>query len=418
MQNQKLKGGLVARVNALFTDREIIMHADGQVRFLAISARLQKRVALTACAVIGLWLIITLAMTVSQLTITGERIALAQEKAAVHSDESEVAAYKASINGVTQDLIQRQDAMEQIIQQFIGDEALAIESPDAQKEALSDNERKLLGKSKEISAAFPELATLAKLEARQIAFAHRLIRVADARTERAEAAIRKLGLNPAPLSTPSAKAVGGPFIPLYGDDETKLHPTLKRLNTALLKMDHVESMLLTIPSAIPTGSTGITKVSSGFGVRSDPFNGRGAMHSGIDFKGTHGQPVLSAARGVVTHAGWRSGYGKTVEVTHGNGLMTRYAHLSRIKVRTGQKIKRGVQLGAMGSTGRSTGTHLHFEVRLNGAAINPRPFLKENTDVLKVQALARKRAADPDTASAARTSGTTSYAKNTGSSRG
>ncbi|MEP6011856.1 MAG: M23 family metallopeptidase, partial [Parasphingorhabdus sp.] len=89
----------------------------------------------------------------------------------------------------------------------------------------------------------------------------------------------------------------------------------------------------------------------------------------------------------------KSGYGKTVEITHGNGLMTRYAHLSRIGVTAGQKIEQGLQLGAMGSTGRSTGTHLHFEVRLNGKAVNPRPFLEANTDVLKVKAIARQRTA-------------------------
>jgi murein DD-endopeptidase MepM/ murein hydrolase activator NlpD len=164
------------------------------------------------------------------------------------------------------------------------------------------------------------------------------------------------------------------------------------LNNALLRMDQLERTLLTIPSAMPAD---INMMSSGYGYRRDPFTGGGAMHSGIDFKGPHGQPILSAARGTITHAGWKSGYGKTVEITHGNGLMTRYAHLSKIQVTTGQKVKQGLQVGAMGSTGRSTGTHLHFEVRLNGTAVNPRPFLEANTDVLKVQAVARQRANAP-----------------------
>jgi len=136
-------------------------------------------------------------------------------------------------------------------------------------------------------------------------------------------------------------------------------------------------------------------ITSSYGYRRDPFTGGGAMHSGIDFKGPKGQPILAAAGGRVTHAGWKSGYGKAVEITHGNGLMTRYAHLSRIDVAAGQRIEQGIQLGAMGSTGRSTGTHLHFEVRLNGRAINPQPFLEANTDVLKVKAIARQRAKAP-----------------------
>ena len=417
MQNHKIKGGLFARVDNMFTDREFFMRTNGQVRFLTISARLQKRIAIILSVVIGIWLLITLAMTVSQLTVTGERMALAQKEAAVNSDQSQVAAYKASIDGIAQDLIRRQDAMEQITQQFIGENAPIDEKAGHQTKSLSGSlfkaEKKQSKNAKKISAAFPEAATLARLEARQIAFAHRLTRVALARTARAEAAIRKFGLNPATFTSTSAssnQAVGGPYIPLFTDGEKELHPTLKRLNNALLRMDNVERTLLTIPSAMPTG---ITTVSSGFGYRRDPFNGSGAMHSGIDFKGPRGQPILAAARGVITHAGWKSGYGKTVEITHGNGLMTRYAHLSKIRVRTGQKVKRGLQVGAMGSTGRSTGTHLHFEVRLNGSAINPLPFLKENTDVLEVQASARQRTDTPKhTPTAKRT------IKNSGTSRG
>ncbi len=386
MQNQKTKGGLLARLDHMFTDREFFMRANGQVRFLTISGKLQKRIALIVGAVIGLWLVITLAMTVNQLTVTGERMALAEKEAAVNSSQSRVAEYKKSIDGVAKDLIQRQDAIEQITQQFIGEET------GAEAQSLTETEQNLSENTKKISAAFPEAAELARLEARQIAFAHRLTRAAMKRTARAEAAIREFGLNPATLSTVSNEAVGGPYIPFFADGDQELHPTLERLNNALLRMDQLERTLLTIPSAMPAD---ITMMSSGYGYRRDPFTGAGAMHSGIDFKGPHGQPILSAARGTITHAGWKSGYGKTVEITHGNGLMTRYAHLSKIHVATGQKVKQGLQVGAMGSTGRSTGTHLHFEVRLNGTAVNPRPFLEANTDVLKVQAVARQRTSAP-----------------------
>ncbi|HEY9092014.1 M23 family metallopeptidase [Parasphingorhabdus sp.] len=397
MQNQNLKGGLSARVDRMFTDREFFMRANGQVRFLTISAKLQKRIAMAVGVIIALWLLVTLVMTVSTLSASGERIALAKKEAAVNSGQSEIAAYKASIDGLAKDLIRRQEAMEQITQQFIGEEAISGEELKNGAIPLSDDGNsisgnKLSANGKKISAAFPEAAMLARLESRQISFADKLTRAALARTARVEAAIRNFGLNPATLSPKSNKAAGGPYVPLFTDGETQMHPTLKRLNDALLQMDHIERILLAIPSAVPTGSTDLGMMSSGFGYRSDPFNGSGAMHSGIDFKGRSGQPVLSAAQGTITHAGWKSGYGKTVEITHGNGLMTRYAHLSGIQVKAGHKVKRGIQVGAMGSTGRSTGTHLHFEVRLNGAAINPRPFLKENTDVLKVQSLARQRA--------------------------
>lgn len=376
----------MARLDHLFTDREFFMRANGQVRFLTISGTLQKRVAITAASVIGLWLLITLAMTVNQLTVTSERMALAEKEAAVNSSENRVAAYKESIDGVAKDLIQRQDAMEQITQQFIGEETAA------ESQSLTETEKELSENTKKISAAFPEAAELARLEARQIAFAHKLTRAAMKRTARAEAAIREFGLNPATLSATANEAVGGPLIPFFADGEKELHPTLERLNNALLRMDQLERTLLTIPSAMPAD---ITMMSSNYGYRRDPFTGGGAMHNGIDFKGPYGQPILSAARGTVSYAGWKSGYGKTVEITHGNGLMTRYAHLSKVHVTTGQKVKQGLQVGAMGSTGRSTGTHLHFEVRLNGKAVNPRPFLEANTDVLKIQAVARQRTNAP-----------------------
>jgi len=391
MHNQNLKSGFSARVDRMFTDREFFMRANGQVRFLTISAKLQKRVALAVGAVIAIWLLATLVMTVSTLTASGERMALAKKEAEVNSGQSEIAAYKASIDGLAKDLIRRQEAMEQITQQFIGEEGLNGEELIKGAAPLSEAGSKISLDAKKLSAAVPEAAILAQLESRQISFADKLTRAALARTARAEAAIRDFGLNPSILSPQSGKAAGGPYIPLFTDGEKQLHPTLKRLNDALLQMDHVERILLAIPSAMPTGTPDMAMMTSSFGYRRDPFNGSGAMHSGIDFKGRSGQPVLSAARGTITHAGWKSGYGKTVEITHGNGLMTRYAHLSGIQVKAGQKVKRGIQVGAMGSTGRSTGTHLHFEVRLNGAAINPLPFLKENTDVLEVQTLARER---------------------------
>ena len=384
MHKQNSRQGLKARLDHMFTDREFFMRSHGQVRFLTISATLQKRVFYTVAAALAFWLVVTLAMMVNQLTVSGERLALAEKEAAVNSTESRVASYRQSIEGVAADLKQRQDVLDQMTEQFVGEQPAASES-DQSDEKLSENTRK-------ISAAFPEAAHLAEIEARQIHFARRLTMAAMQRTEQAAEAIRKFGLNPDKLARNSTDAMGGPLIPYFRQPNQHLHPTLERLNLALQRMDALERTLIAIPSGKPS-STGM--ITSSYGYRRDPFTGGGAMHSGIDFKGPTGQPILAAAGGRVTHAGWKSGYGKAVEVTHGNGLMTRYAHLSRIDVRAGQRIEQGLQLGAMGSTGRSTGTHLHFEVRLNGRAINPRPFLEANTDVLKVKAIARQRAKAP-----------------------
>ncbi|MFI4921977.1 MAG: M23 family metallopeptidase [Gammaproteobacteria bacterium] len=117
-------------------------------------------------------------------------------------------------------------------------------------------------------------------------------------------------------------------------------------------------------------------VSSLFGMRVDPFTGELSMHSGMDFAGTEGQAVEAVAAGVVTWAGDRSGYGNLVEIDHGNGYATRYGHNETILVHVGQIVKKGEQIALMGSTGRSTGPHVHFEVLYNGVAVNPARFVK------------------------------------------
>ncbi len=157
----------------------------------------------------------------------------------------------------------------------------------------------------------------------------------------------------------------------------------ERLADALSRMESLETSLKTIPSGLPTMAP---MQSSSYGYRRDPFNGHAAFHAGIDFPGRHGEPILAAATGRVSFVGQRSGYGNVVEITHGNGLMTRYAHLSGFNARIGQQVIRGHQIARMGSTGRSTGDHLHFEVRLKGEPVNPRPFLEAARNVQQVAA--------------------------------
>jgi murein DD-endopeptidase MepM/ murein hydrolase activator NlpD len=122
--------------------------------------------------------------------------------------------------------------------------------------------------------------------------------------------------------------------------------------------------------------SGEIDLTSGFGLRMDPFVRAMAMHTGVDFRGTTGDPVRATANGRVTTAGWNGGYGKMVEIDHGNGLSTRYGHLSEILVKPGQSVRSGQIVGRVGSTGRSTGPHLHYETRVDGEAVNPQKFLR------------------------------------------
>lgn len=116
-------------------------------------------------------------------------------------------------------------------------------------------------------------------------------------------------------------------------------------------------------------------LSSAYGTRQDPFNGRAAFHAGIDFAGARGDPVVAVAAGVVTFAGVRPGYGRVIDVTHGDGYVTRYAHNERLSVKVGETVTRGQQVAVMGSSGRSTGPHVHFEVLRNGRPVNPLAYI-------------------------------------------
>jgi murein DD-endopeptidase MepM/ murein hydrolase activator NlpD len=263
---------------------------------------------------------------------------------------------------------------------------------------VSDSSAEAAKTIEKVGAVIPEARGLAEIEARQLAFAERLTRFADARARRAKAAMRKLNLDPQLMSRQTQAAMGGPFEALLGGDDD-LDPRFERLGLSLARMTVLERALDGIPRVVPASVRSIT---SGFGFRRDPFNGRGAMHSGIDFKGAIGSPIFAAADGRVTFAGWKAGYGKAVEISHGNGMLTRYAHLSRIDVTVGQRIEAGATLGGLGNTGRSTGPHLHFEVRINDRAVNPRPFLEAAPNVLKEVRRARAARTTPAATAAAR----------------
>ena len=129
---------------------------------------------------------------------------------------------------------------------------------------------------------------------------------------------------------------------------------------------------IAIPSVQPVERLSFT---SNYGIRSDPFNGAARMHAGVDIPGATGTPIYATADGVIAHAERMGGYGNMVEIDHGKGIATRYGHMSKLLVEPGAHVSRGQLIGLMGSTGRSTGTHLHYEVRIDGHAVNPVPFL-------------------------------------------
>jgi murein DD-endopeptidase MepM/ murein hydrolase activator NlpD len=219
----------------------------------------------------------------------------------------------------------------------------------------------------------------------QLAFADQATRAADARYVRIDSLLRKLGSSAKELTAQSpTAAMGGPLVRASFERGaySALDPQYKDLFMSWTKLDLLQRAMLSIPAYMPAKNFSFT---SGFGYRYDPFTGGGAMHAGIDMAGAYGSPIYAAASGVVLRAGWANGYGNLVEIDHGRGMITRYGHLASIDAKPGQKINQGDVIGGMGSTGRSTGTHLHFEVRVDGQAVNPMPFLEAARDVFEIQ---------------------------------
>lgn len=175
------------------------------------------------------------------------------------------------------------------------------------------------------------------------------------------------------LMVVTALLVGAPALAADHSNDAQF----SSLFAAWQKMDNATEQSTKTQASIPSREpVDNVHLSSNFGSRSDPFNGHKRMHQGIDIPGPLGTPVYATADGVVQRAEWSSGYGNLVEINHGNGLETRYGHMSKLIAQPNERVRRGQLIGLMGSTGRSTGSHLHYEVRIAGAAVNPMPYIE------------------------------------------
>jgi murein DD-endopeptidase MepM/ murein hydrolase activator NlpD len=231
----------------------------------------------------------------------------------------------------------------------------------------------LKAKAAGIEAVLARLETsLNRVDARQGATLNALEEGYEAKARRMRGVLTDLGIETG--SAPKAAALGGPFVPAKLAEASAFERQLYRVQLARTQVDALARTLVTVPVRKPI--PGEVDMSSGFGVRVDPFLHGAAMHTGIDLRGDEGETVRATAAGTVSHAGWSGGYGKMVEIDHGNGLATRYAHLSAIDVRVGDKVRIGQTVGKLGSTGRSTGPHLHYETRVEGDPVDPQKFLR------------------------------------------
>jgi murein DD-endopeptidase MepM/ murein hydrolase activator NlpD len=217
-------------------------------------------------------------------------------------------------------------------------------------------------------------AALDKVDRKQTAVLTDAEEHLDTKARRMGSVLADLGIDPA--KAPAGRGVGGPFVPLKmpRPGASAFDRQLYRINVARAEINQYAQTLVAVPVRKPVA--GEVDMSSPFGMRLDPFLGRPAIHTGIDLRGEIGEPVHATAAGKITIAGRDGGYGNMIEINHGNGLSTRYGHLSEIDVKVGQFVRIGEVIGKIGSTGRSTGPHLHYETRIKGEAVDPQKFLR------------------------------------------
>ena len=371
-------GRVTTRLRTWFPDREFFMRSEGQVRFIKISSRTQLLAAGAVTALLLVWMLTMAAMALSSYISNRDRSSLLQREAKVATSESRLNAYGNDIGKVADDLKRRQDFIEKTSQAVFGD----LPKDAKAGESVSNSASEAAQTVKKVSMAIPQAALLAEIEGRQLSLIEGLTRLADRRSAIAEAKLASLGLNPqaALASLNDKSAQGGPLLTLATSADGSIDPRFQRFGLSLARMDVLERSVARLPQVLPAS---LDYISSGFGFRVDPFNGAGAFHPGLDFRGPIGAPIYAAARGTVSFVGQRSGYGNCVEIDHGNGLITRYAHMSGFRTTSGKAVQPGDVIGLIGSTGRSTGPHLHFEVRINDRPVNPRPFLEAVPHVLE-----------------------------------
>lgn len=327
--------------NGLLRSRDLFVHDGAKLRRVRLSAPVQGLFFALLLLLVG-W-----SLYAAAHFVRGERAAASAVVAAPTADLQKLAA-AAELRA--REIERRQELLAAMM---AGDNVDAASLP----------------QTTELAALPAEIAgPLARAEDRLAAGENAAAARLDARYRTAARELRKLGLSPQRV------AVGGPFEPAAKGDST-----FKALFNSWKKLDQLQDGVISVPSDKPVRTAAFT---SGFGVRSDPFGGGAARHMGIDLAGPLGTPIYATADGTVTEAAYNSGgYGNLVKLDHGRGIETRYGHLSTFGVQPGQRVKRGDLIGRMGSTGRSTGSHLHYEVRIDGRAVNPIPFMR-STDYL------------------------------------
>lgn len=308
-----------------------------------------------------------------QLAAVTERGASAETR--INSLTAKVAGMEAAINETNQRARDIEDQARQL--------TVALNTAIEQRNRLQNERAKMAGTVGDLRQE------LTSLQESQASFVANLAERARGNIDIMEKTVAMTGLDVDKLLASVAdenSGEGGPFIPApaptaAGDEgEQKLLASVATLGDQVDRWEKLQFILRSLPLTAPIDSY---YISSAFGARMDPFNGERAIHEGIDMVSKLRSEVLATAPGTVTFAGWKGGYGRVVEIDHGLGIVTRYAHLYAINVKVGDVVDYRQEIGKLGSSGRSSGPHVHFEVRYNGRPLDPMAFLKAGRYVFK-----------------------------------
>lgn len=419
-----------------FPDRELILRTDGNVRFLKISKYLQVSALTLVLAVAGWAIFASFSYFIHDRIIIAKNGEILDARMVYRSLLSEVSDYQSKFASLTSDLEKNHSLMLNVVeknaalQQNLHSTKIKLSDSKSQKNQILNAREKLRNKLTSIENEMHGLNThnfelkgnlnsittnleealiernqarsqgkklsnmVSRLE-NQLEKLHKSEQdVLAGLTERTkeniadiEYVLGRTGLNVKKLVAATqvqSKGQGGPFVEIIPASEPaeRLKISLNNLNQQLDRYDDLQSLMTQMPLSAPLD---YFSIASHYGKRRDPINRRWAMHYGLDFGGIARTSVYSTAPGVVTYAGRKGKYGKLVEIDHGKGFKTRYGHLHKVLVKRGEKVEYRKKIGLLGSTGRSTGPHLHYEVTYKGKPRNPWRFIKAGRYVYKRQ---------------------------------
>lgn len=364
-------------LEALFPERHLYLRSNGVVHGVTLTTGRQVAIG-AAVSVLGLWLVMATGILMIAAVSPSSADKVAARTQAYY--ERLTADRQAKLNSAMAQLSDSNGTM--------NDLAHSIENRHAALAMLLTDAK---GQPGAAQALMPAVLTTAE-DADPLSGVHavqmdqdRLIQRAEtfakSRADRLRLAFRLAGLDPSSFSPVSSDSLGGPLIDAKDpralaavlDVDEPFAARIQHAANDLSDLHNLTDVAQALPLAKPTTNT---RQASGFGVRIDPITGQPAFHPGLDFAGPIMTPVHATAPGVVSFTGVRNGYGNVVEIDHGHGLKTRFAHLAAIWVSVGQRVAIGEKLGGIGSTGRSTGPHLHYEVWVDGRPQNPERFLE------------------------------------------